>query len=624
MPACTANLSSCWPNKLWFMSAAICTLMTQALGQTSGLTLEVDTSLATGPIRDVVGVNKKPSFSARAADSTTDASNLYTAFGLSQVRLHDSGVDLCTIYRPAIKLNVGITPAQTVSGCELTGTGSIPHFSWTPSSSADADLDNPNNYDFTSVDRALAETLATGAQIYLRLGESYNGPNDTSDPVAWSKVATNVYKHVIGSFKPTPGIAVNPAYVEVFNEPDGGFWRGSASDFHTLFVETVTRVRAAAAAEGKTVRIGGPGFTRGILTSSTMAGNPAKDFVQAVGPTNLDFYSAHLYNNCATATLASAGTFLRSLRSLADTQGATGKPLHITEWNIGLGNQCGNDFFAEPRTQSFASGALTLLQDPALNIGAAHFYAGVPIMSLFDFTTSPGKSRINPSAWAFWAHAQLRGSTGLDTRICQGSNCASGTASDTLPIMAVAARRAGGQTIVVTNDSTSNQSYMLRLKGVTSSQVNLTTHQPPANVVEVPTGGSPTSVSKPDLQALERAVNVAPAVTATVSAGVATAQLSIPARSVQLIDVATTSPSLAKRAECVFKWGEQQFPDVFTPAPFVSVSLDDYLYRYYTSSATYLAVNAADQHLWYLKARPGEGLVDLGVLSSWVAPSGCP
>lgn len=53
------------------------------------------------------------------------------------------------------------------------------------------------------------------------------------DPVAWAKIATNIYKHVLGLFKPTAGIAVDPAYVEIFNEPDGGAWQGQTSTFNT-------------------------------------------------------------------------------------------------------------------------------------------------------------------------------------------------------------------------------------------------------------------------------------------------------------------------------------------------------------------------------------------------------
>ena len=411
----------------------------QAHAQTPTVTIEVDTAQTQGALRDLLGANKKPTFSSQTSASTINAASLFPAFGISQVRLHDAGLDLCTTYTAATKVNAGVTPTQAVAGCTLQGTTGRPHFSWTPTSSADADLNNTANYDFTSVDEALSGTLATGAAVYLRLGESYNGPNDTNDPVAWAKVATNIYKHVIGAFKPTAGIAVNPVFVEIFNEPDGGFWAGSTASFNTLFVETAQRVRAAAAAAGRTVKIGGAGFTKNVLAKSAEVGNPANGFIAAVGASTLDFYSAHLYNNCSAATLSSAASFLRSLRSVVDGQGGSGKPIHISEWNIGLGSQCGNDFFAEPRTQSFGSGVLTLMQDPAQNIEAAHYYAAVPIMALFDFTTVAGKARINPAAWALWAHAKLKGASQLATQVCpQGGSCVAGYAAESALLMALA------------------------------------------------------------------------------------------------------------------------------------------------------------------------------------------
>lgn len=595
-----------------------------AVAESTGLIIELDASRVQGTIRDVFGTNKKPSFDGRTLGTSVNAASLYSAFGMSQVRLHDAGVDLCAIYTPASKLNVGVMPAQPVTGCELSGTGSVPHFSWTPTSSADADLNNTANYNFTAMDRVLAEVAGTGASVYLRLGESFNGPNDTSDPVAWAKVATNLYKHAIGVFKPTPGIAIDPVFVEVFNEPDGGFWRGSSNTFYTLFTETVTRVRAAAAAAGRTIRIGGPGFTRNILTSSTVAGNPANGFIGAVGVNNLDFYSAHLYNSCSTATLASAGTFLRSLRSLVDAQGGIGKPIHITEWNIGLGSQCGNDLFAEPRTQSFASGVLSLMQDPALNIEAAHQYAAVTIMSLFDFTSVTGKARINPSAWAFWAHARLRGAQRVATKVCQGSTCADGFASDTLPLMAIGALRAGGQTVVVTNDSTGNQAYTLRIKGLSGTQTTLLLNQPPSGAIDIATSGSPAAVGSAGLQSLKSAISLSTPTGLPVNDGTASVTLTIPARSVQLIELSPTQPSVGQRADCVFAWAEQSYPDLLSPMSLISVTTGDYLYRYYAGTGNYLGVQVSNQHLLFLNTRTNPGLVDLGRLADWLGPSGCP
>lgn len=607
-----------------FAGLVACALAGAAWAQ-SAVVVEVDASTSSSRFRDLMGANKLPSFSSRTPGVNFDASNLYTAFGVSQVRLHDAGVDLCAIYTPATKLNLGVSPAQTVSGCELTSTGAVPHFSWTPASSADADLNNPDNYDFTAVDQALRAVLATGAVVYLRLGESYNGPNDTSDPVAWAKVATNIYKHVIGVFKPTAGLAVDPAFVEVFNEPDGGFWRGSASTFYTLYTETVTRVRAAASAAGRSVTIGGPGFTRSILTSSTVSGNPANGFIGAVGASNLDFYSFHLYNSCSTATLSSAATFLRGVRSLVDGQGGTGKPLHVTEWNIGLGSQCGNDLFAEARTQSFDSGVFTLMHDPSLDVRAAHYYAAVPIMALFDFTTVAGQVRINPSAWAFWAHAKLRSAPRYGVQVCQGSTCKAGHASETMPVVALAGKAGTGQTVILTNDGSSAQNVTLRVRGLASgAAVRATVLQPPATARDYPVSGAPQVISSSNLTQLLALVTQDASREATpTSSGQAEWSVSVPARSVQVIEVRPRSPSVVQQADCVFDWAEGRVPTLLAPAGATSTTVGEYYVRAYAGTSSYLGLRTSDSHLLYLDTRSGRGVLDLGTLATWAATSAC-
>jgi hypothetical protein len=484
------------------VTALVCAAVS---GWAQTVTVEVDAGEVVGSVRDLFGVNRKPTFNGQSSGTTWNLAGLYPAFGITQVRLHDSGLDLCGTYTAATKQNAGVSPPVDVAGCTLQGGGSAPHFKWTPTSSADSEINNTANYDFTSVDEALSAVAATGASLYLRLGDSYNGPNDTGDPVAWAKVATNVYKHVLGQFKPSAGIAIDPVYVEVHNEPDGAFWRGDVTTFDTLYKETVQRVREAAATAGRTVRIGGAGFTSNVLTSSTRAGNPANNFIGAVGAGNLDFYSAHHYNTCSTASLATSANFLRSLRTLVDGQGGSGKPLQITEWNIGLGEQCGNGFFAEQRLQSFTSAFLTLMQDPAQNIEAAHFYAAAPIMALFDTTASATTARINPSAWAFWAHTRLKGNGLLGTRVCSAAgNCAAGYAAETQAVLALAGQSGATQNIVVTNDGGTTVSYLLRVKGLATSAVNVTISTPPAGTRDLAGSGSPLT---PGADAIAAALN---------------------------------------------------------------------------------------------------------------------
>lgn len=606
------------------LSAAIFASLSLGVeAQTTTVTVEVDAAQPNGSIRDLFGTNRRPTASAQTPGTSWSGSTLYSSFGLTQIRTHDTGIDLCTTYTAATKLNAGVSPAQTVTGCTLSGTGGPPHFTWTPTSSADADLDNPNNYDFTSVDEAIKASLATGASIYLRLGESYNGPNDTNDPVAWAKVATNIYRHVLGVFKPTAGVAVNPVYVEIHNEPDGAFWAGSTTTFNTLFVETAQRVRAAAAAAGKTIKVGGAGFTRSILTTSSKPGNPANGFINAVGASTLDFYSAHYYGTCSTTTLAASATFLRSLRALVDQQGGSGKPIHVTEWNIGLGEQCGEAFFSEQRTQSFASGVLTLMQDPAQSIEAAHYYAAMPIMSLFNFTTVSGKVRINPSAWAFWAHNRLKGASMLKTEVCpSGGACIAGHAAESAALMALSGQAGDTQKIVVTNDGSSDVAYTLRVKGLSAASVTATINTPPAGARDLATTGNPATPDAAALSSLLAAVGKETRSGLAVSGGKVELTLNVPARSIQLVEIAPASTGNAS-SECLFNWAERTYPQYFAPAGASSASAPPYYYRYYGGTRTYLATSSADGNIWVLGGPWGTQPLSVGPLSNYLRTAGC-
>jgi hypothetical protein len=512
--------------------------VTVVAAATPAATVKVDLSQAGSPFADLLGVNRLPTATSQTPGTSWDGSALYAAFGVGQIRMHDGSIDLCTVYKAATRLNLGVTPAQPVQGCTLSGTGGVPHFQWTPSSPADADLNDPDNYDFTAVDQALQTALATGASVYLRLGESYNGPNDTADPVAWAKVAANIYRHVIGQFKPTAGIAVQPVFVEVFNEPDGAFWRGDLATFNTLYTETTQRVRAAASAAGRTVVVGGAGFTHNVLAHSTESGNPARDFVANVGASTLDFYSAHLYDRCDAASWSSAAGFLRNLRALVDGQGGSGKPIHITEWNIGLGQQCGASLFSSQRTQSFVGGVLTLMQDPAHVIQAAHFYAGMPIMPLFDFTTIAGAVRVNPSAWAFWAHGQVKGAARLGVQVCPaGGSCMAGYASEATGLLALAGSSGGRTVVVVTNDSSSAATYALQLDGASAARLTAIVSTPPPGSRDLATTGNPATPDAAAVSALLASVTQDTRSELIVRDGHLTLQLMVPAKTTQTVQL---------------------------------------------------------------------------------------
>jgi len=511
--------------------------VTVANASAASVVVTVNVASTGGALSDLLGVNRPPRLRNApniAGGAVWDGTALYTAFGISQVRTHDSGLDICDTYTAATKLDMLQSPPRAVTTCTLEGVGAPPHLKWTPTSSADADLNNTANYSFTDFDSVVTQITGSGASVYLRLGDSYNGPSNTDDPVAWAKVLGNMYSHILGRFKPS-SVTATPMYVEIMNEPDAGFWKGTKAAFDTIYAQTARRVRAIAQEAGRTVQVGGPGFTAEFLQRQNRPDNVAYRFGTSVGAANVDFLSAHHYNTCSTATLSRAAEFMQGVRTYADGNGLTGKPLHMTEWNIGLGQSCGDALFATQRMQSYASGMLTLMQHPTWKFQAAHFYAGMPLMALFDFGTA-GKVRVNPSAWAFWAHNQLRNASALTTEVCpSGTGCVAGYAAHDKPLLALAGNANGTRTLVVTNDGSSDVTYSLRLSGVTGSVASVTIVTPPRDVKELSASGSPVKPTASDVTALLASPTTETRTALGVTGGAVTLTIPIRANSVQVL-----------------------------------------------------------------------------------------
>ena len=442
---------------------------------TESVVVTVDLSSSAGSVRDLFGVNKKPTaYDAKDTNNSYDVSAAYRAFGISQVRLHgDDGIDLCAIYKDAKIEDYASGSPVVVSTCTADTSGGPPHLKWTVKDPSK--VNDVANYRFTELDAALASLVGSGVAPYVRLGHFYNGVNDVGDTASWAKVAVNIYKHIIGTFAPS-ATKLSPAHVEVFNEPDGMFWVGAKADFYALFNATVDGVRAAATAAGNTVSVGGPGFTAQYLTKLKSSTSTANGFVGAVTAARLDFFSVHSYDDCATATLANGELFLKNVRAEINTQGLSSTPMHISEWNIGLGKACGEAFYATAQVQSYASGMLSLMQDPQYNIEAAHFFAGVQPMSLFAVDkTNVGKVMVRPVAWSLWAHSKLRAGSRYAAQVCASEKCESSTTAGGA-VVALAGSASGKRYAIVANDKDVSISITLRVtKGVSSGKFTIFT-----------------------------------------------------------------------------------------------------------------------------------------------------
>lgn len=75
--------------------------------------------------------------------------------------------------------------------------------------------------------------------------------------------------------------------------------------------------------------------------------------------------------------------------------------------------------------------------------------------------------------------------------------------------------------------------------------------------------------------------------------------------------------------DCLFNWGETNYPDLFAPSgsPWMISSID-WTYRYYSATDSYLGVKSTDNHVYYMGTDGQQQ--DEGQLSDWLTKAGCP
>lgn len=75
-------------------------------------------------------------------------------------------------------------------------------------------------------------------------------------------------------------------------------------------------------------------------------------------------------------------------------------------------------------------------------------------------------------------------------------------------------------------------------------------------------------------------------------------------------------------ADCLFDWGEKNYPELFAPAPAVSNVSGEYYYRHYPGSGAYLGV-FGNRRLVYAGGLSNGAVWDLGEVAVWVRKAGC-
>lgn len=75
------------------------------------------------------------------------------------------------------------------------------------------------------------------------------------------------------------------------------------------------------------------------------------------------------------------------------------------------------------------------------------------------------------------------------------------------------------------------------------------------------------------------------------------------------------------KSDCLFNWGEDNYPSLLSPSRPVSQRSAPYYFRFYPGTNSYLGTSSVDQHLYYLPA--SRQLQDLGLAGTWAGLVAC-
>ncbi len=272
-----------------------------------------------GPVRRLLGINGGPYPQLQCADFA----EAYRQMGVETVRTHDfyGPLDMATLYPNRL-----MPPSLDIS------------FDFT------SELYDDSGNSLGSSDNVFAAILDGGFEPYFRLGDSWNNisePKTDTERGNYVRAAVKVVDHYLAS---RWGQLVNGGSVEIWNEPDGRFWKRPREEFFDLFAEIAMALKA----KYPNLKVGGPGVTPwGYLSGLDGApgvcgqagsGENGWEWVRSFlghlrsREVPLDFFSWHMYSNKPEEYGAAA----RFYRSELDCFGFSSAALHITEWNTSI------------------------------------------------------------------------------------------------------------------------------------------------------------------------------------------------------------------------------------------------------------------------------------------------
>jgi xylan 1,4-beta-xylosidase len=310
--------------------------------------LSIDYSQRGAAIRSLRGIDGPP------VPAISGSMNIPAGSSATANIFNPSGIDLTAAFQ-----QLGVDFIRT-HDLDALGTGDLDGIGvdrifpdWT------ADPTLPASYNFTATDKVIAGIVASGAQVFFRLGRSdlsmVGLQNDNTPPADFAKfaqVATHIVMHYNQGW--ANGFTYNIRYWEVWNEPDlMPFWSGTGPQYCDLYKTVVTAIKSL----DPTLKVGGPVLATHNDVRGTM--NSFLAYVQQ-NALPLDFFSFHWYPQYVDPL-----DFYRlavEYRALVNSYGYTSAELHLNEWNYSLYDTPTEDMHA-----AFVGSSLIYMQDAPLD-----------------------------------------------------------------------------------------------------------------------------------------------------------------------------------------------------------------------------------------------------------------
>ncbi|NOZ13768.1 MAG: hypothetical protein GXO69_09005 [Acidobacteria bacterium] len=259
--------------------------------------------------------------------------------------------------------------------------------------------DDPASYHFDTTDQIIGAITASGAEVFFRLGESYesepvhNAPPPDLD--IWAEVCRHIVLHY--NYGWDNGFYYNIRHWEIWNEPDvREFWTGTALQYAKLYDKAARAIKACDA----TLQVGGPAVAN---LASTAFLHTFLSYVKD-HKTPLDFFSYHYYG---TSNPFYYYQMNRDAEELLSGYGIKGVDLYLSEWNTWRYDPAnrldmGRD---DPLSAASAAAVITCLQNAGLTdafryrsdeyyFGLFHddgsiSWSGLVFQALANFRTTP-------------------------------------------------------------------------------------------------------------------------------------------------------------------------------------------------------------------------------------------